>query len=737
MRAFRRDLVYFCYMFQNKSHVDQRIPQFISSLDSCIYSLLSTDNFLEKGEAINSFLDENLNTLFDLRSNFFVKFTHSFIHRIRKKIDKYLKKIEASTEINLHTNPEIIAAQQLLTDFFNPTDLNSIPEPIDFVSIYKDALVRLKIEKHAPKSELKFLHDYYSTYKAIFSIIQQIPWFSTFKDEFMLILAAEKLPIKYSFIINDEIVEYSFTVHSTVYNAKVAIAPDLGVPSDNITIRCNQNSKFMINEMPLTFYSAPFTVEYIPPPPIKYRFMTPKRNVSKLYDYTKTVFDVKNDLRLFLQHEVQCSVNGKILEDHQKLSSLQVKNLLIEVTFTPDYKFHLPNNEILEDSFQANTSMFSVYSSIRQKLDFSFLLYNGESLITDYSAPVGNVYEFNVIKTSSVCRFFKFPHQNIKMLQFEENDTVEKAKEVLKKDFNLNESEFVLTVNNKVLKRLTMPLLHVQSCDIISIKPTDSLLIHFLTSNNERYEIRFKQTATIKEAKQELSNLFNCEFYFIKKDKVMKDSKLLILISPPLIKVEMALTVYHFQFPNGKNKKHEFPPTMTVQEMKKFVAIHQKTEIDNIQLYIDGKMLKDRKYLYDIDCNSLITISVLVTLQFYIQSKNKQSTKSLPFDITATIKDVRQFFSIKTRHNEDKFSFFNDDNEMISDETLLRTLDKEKVITVIIAQKDPEFDETEINEIEKHVTSVFSKDEALSFYVKCGKNFDRFLKNLPANNPTV
>lgn len=41
----------------------------------------------------------------------------------------------------------------------------------------------------------------------------------------------------------------------------------------------------LVDEMQLGFYKPymPFIAQFIPPPPIKYRFMTPHRNVSKFH----------------------------------------------------------------------------------------------------------------------------------------------------------------------------------------------------------------------------------------------------------------------------------------------------------------------------------------------------------------------------------------------------------------------------------------------------------------------
>ena len=822
-------------MFQNKSNVDSRIQDFIQSMDSCLYKILSTENMMEKGEIIDNFLNENIKDLFDLKVNFFVKFTNSFIHRIRKKIDNFLKEIETASKVNLRTNPEIIAAHQLLNDFFNNNEQDSIPEPIDFLNIYKDALTRIKVDKYIQRKDITTFHDFFSTYKAIFSIMQHIPKLASFKESFAPILSAEKLPKKYQFEIDGENVEFSFTVHSTVSNAKASLATHLGVPASNIIIRYskfNSNSnngnnngyyynfnnvnnpnnnffvhlndsnhnyiyfnyipinppsdknnnnentyesnenkenstlklKAMINEMPLTYYLPPFIVEYKPPPPTKYLFNTPKKTVSKVYDYTKTVADVKSDLKTFLQHEVQCAVNGTILEDHQKLSSLNIENSIIQVTFTPDFTFALPNDEIIEDSFQSNTSLYDVYNTISPKISFPFILqYNNEPIYT-YSEPVGDKINFDVVKSNKIIRFFQYPDQTIKLHQFDENENIEGVKMFIKtqlhdmnkdkppetkqnddlsisenKSFSelLNgsadsssEEEFILVAKNKVLKKLTMPISYINSSELIYIKPTDSLLIHFLVANHEKYELRFKKTSTVKEAKAEVANLFKCVFTFMKKEKPIKDSKLLILISPPVITIDMPITTYHFQFPDGKKKKHEFSPIKTIQEIKKFVAIHQKCNVENIQLSMNKKVLKNSKYLYEIDRNALIVISVLIILPFYIQSKSKQSTKMLSFENTATIKNVREFLSMKTRTSEDRLTFFDENDILLNDNKPLSEIEKDKTTNVILAQKHPVFDDFEIQEIEKVVTDNLTKEKACDFYVKCGKNMERFMKNI-------
>lgn len=1035
-------------MLQN-ANIDQRIPRFVSTLDSCLYKIVTTDDLLQKGEIINRFLNENMEYLNDLQNNFFTEFAYSFIHQIRQKIDKYIKKLESITDKNLHANPELIAAQQLLIDFFTPemssnkfqannsesNDANNrqdksnnkigIPEPVDFVSIYKDAFTKLKIEKIAPKSDYKFMNDYYLTYKAIFSIVRQIPQIQSFKNDFQPILSAEKLPLKYTFKMvtpsntngnsedsenpSDKEKEITFTVHSTVRDAKIQLAKELGVPYNSITLKYdfkpkstednsqsstttaatttvatpdvsntsensssnnNNNRNFfynshknnnknniyydpannnannygdiqeitapnnnssitgnnsassgvLINEMFLVHYKSyiPFIVEFVPPPPIKYRFMTPKRNVSKPYDYSKTVADVKSDLRAFLQHEVQLKFKGKLLDDQQKLSLLNIGNEIIEVTFTPDYKFKLTTGEIIVESFQSNTIMFNIYSTLRQKLDFNFFLFfrkklalsssslspqpssarsnpsspdsnlqpkpqkisstepnfqispppnlpapnikpgspiiigknsrseakfdlspnpnaisssNSNNLINltessksdcqfnlnlssnrefqsastsprsesnyelayEYSEPIGNRNEIRVFEIKKIIHFFTFPSNSIRQILFDENDTVETAKDVIKKiiidrsmnvpnldylsivgdranfkilsNFNYNMinlnkltlgegDDFILTINKKPLSRLTMPLSSIPNCSLISIQPTDSLLIQLVVSNGERYEIQMPKTATVKDAKIEASNLFNCDFVFMKKEKVMKESKLLILISNPQIKVEMPNQIYQFLFPNGKNKKHEFSPTLTIHEIKKFVANHQKCDVESIQLTVKGKELKDKSYLYDIDYNSLICVNVFITLPFFISSKNKQSKKSLSFDINSTFKNVRLYLSEKTKHAVDKLSFFDENELFIEDEKKLIDMINTKIITVIIHQKSPEFNESDFKQIDELVSTINSqladqdelkgnedngtdspkvnvnRDTLLALYIKCGLDMDRLQKNL-------
>lgn len=1064
-------------MLQN-ANIDQRIPRFVSSLDSCLYKILSTDDLLQKGEIINRFLNENMNFLNELQNNFFINFAFSFINQIRQKIDKYIKKLESITEVNLHTNPELIAAQQLLIDFFTPeisankgqtnnandqSTPNSkmkIPEPVDFVSIYKDAFTKLKLEKITPKADYKFLNDYYLTYKAIFSIVKQIPQFQQFKNDFQPVLSAEKLPLKYTFKMNSPKnsnsnsnpniqdsenssiteKELSFTVHSTVYDAKVQLAKDLGVPSNSITLKYdvrhksneenanpisttenaansteinnstannasntnnrtffynshksnnknnvyyninnNNNNKYgdvpeinseinnsnnnddkndnnsisvLINDMFLVHYKSymPFIVEFVPPPPKKYHFITPVRNVSKSYDYSKTVADVKSDLRSFLQHEVQLKFKGKLLDDHQKLSILNIGNDIIEVTYTPDYKFKPTTGEIVIGSFQSNTTMFKIYSIMRQKFDYNFLLffrkkfstsstlfspnkqptsksepsseqnlslssptsnsndktekvsrsnsnsdnnlqispssslaskssrsdssndqnlfsppsstsnspfqdkkpssllnlklnsrsdakfdlspdssssprsgrnYNGNldlsmnsrsdiqfnlnqnndlqnefssprvesnyELAVEYSELIGNRNEIRVVEVlKKILLFFKFPSNSIRQILFDENDTVETAKNIIRKiivdqntnipnldylnnmddkanfkiinsnynsinlnNIQLNEGDdFILMANKKPLQQLTLPLSSIQCCNLISIQTTDSLLIQLLVSNGERYEIQLSKTATVKEAKIEASSLFNCEFAFMKKEKVMKDTKLIILLSTPQIRVEMPNQVYQFQFPNGKMKKHEFSPTLKISEIKKFIANHQKCNVESIQLSAKGKELNDKNFLYDVDINSIICVNVFITLPFFISSKNKQSKKSLSFDINSTFKNVRQYLSEKTKHALDKLSFFDENEIFINDDKKLVDMANQKMITAIIHQKNPEFNESDIKKIDELVASInlqvesekekdsnsdnvsVNRESLLALFVKCGLNLNRLQKNL-------
>lgn len=762
-------------------------------------------------------------------------------------------------------NPAFIAAQQLLSEFFTPEILCGktptfkqnetskqleftddsfdirfslvenenqvksknpevgIPEPIDYVSIYKNAFTQMHLDRFALKRELEDFYDYYLTYKTIYSIMQQIPQLKIYRDEFLPLFSAEKLPIKYTFNITspDEVnekTEFSFPLHSTVHDAKLFISSELGISIESLQLKYRSQKTTseeksnegemnnLVDEMQLGFYKPymPFIAQFIPPPPIKYRFMTPQRNVSKFYPYSTTVASVKNDLKHFLQHEVFLSVKNHLLEDNQKLSLLKLENEIIEVTFTPDYHFILPTGEIMVKSFQPTTPMYSVYFELLNYVNCSFLMYyqknqtksvddiqltpsfsktehfsvrpyifrkysliqqskemtqnhnlindqenNPDSyeLVVEYSEFIGEHHEIKLIETKQITRLFKFSSDIVRLLFFHADDNIETAKRIIKQKIETNhfkkfkqEDNFVLFSNNQIHRRLTRPIIDLDPSSLISIKPTDSFLITLLLPIGERYEIRAKKTATVKEAKVEASTIFKCNFIFKKrnKDKILKDSKFLILISPPEIKVEFPKATYHFQFPNGRNKKHEFCPTLTILYVKKFVAVNQKCEIENVKLFYNNDELTNDRFLYEIDPNDLIYISLLISLPFLIIKNNKQSKKKyLSFDRSSTIKEVRQILSERTRLESSQFSFFDDNDLMLLDDKPLAELTNQENIIVIISQTSFELtasDSILLDQIAIELNQKFSiqisKEKVSEAYLKCGLSLVRLQKNL-------
>lgn len=744
VRGIRRYCSEFCSTFDTEFEISSKIPDLVRQIDAVLTLILHEFDDLQKCLVIEEFLNNTIEIFSYLTNEYLVNFAESYIRSIRQKMDSLLRNLESKSATNFRKSPGMIASLQLLDDFYQPFTDGIPNEPIDFAAIVKDGLTSLKTKIVLKPEILAMLHQFYSNYSLIFHMIPAFSAVESFKSSFANDVRTWKVPVEFQFLIDDEKTTLLFQKNATISDAKLKIGQEICLDSSVITI--TQNEKCCHNERRLiSFEKRIFNVSYVPPPPIKYHFQTEVKNVSRFYDFSVKVAQVKDDLAEFLKRDVELKVDGVVLTDGQRLSSLSLKRKAIEVTCLPKFVLIVDGHESDLPLFR-KTTLMDILRESRKNYEF----FVNDSVVNNMSLPLCQMTfkgkRCIVAKeTDKLLRFFELPDQLILQLSFNEDDTVGDAKKSLEKAMK---TKFVLSIGEKRLTRLTAPLkcLHLKKYDVITAKAVTDILLEF-SLGDEVYEIRCKDTMTVDDARMRLQERVRCNFELFQNNKKLKPDKLLILLKSNRINVTVDQTTYRFQMPDGKYKKGAFHPLTTIGEMKDYFGNILSTSPECLQLSSEGKKLKDSKWLYVVDPDVAVVISHVILYDFTLELRDKSTPKRFPFEASARVADVKHNIAQRSRSLQERFSLIYDE-VLLGDDVLLTSLQVTKPIQVVVVPQviiDLEHDPTDaeliqcanemISETELRALKEM-EDEKHAFayllvqFMRCGRNMKTLTNNL-------
>ena len=747
LRGIRRDCAEFCSTFDQEFQVSAEIPALVKRIDSMLSAILREFDDLKKCLTIETFLNENSPKCSYLSREYLVKFAQEYIRSIRQNMDAFLQKLEANSATNFRKSPGMIASLQLLDDFYQPFSDGTPNEPIDFAAIVKDGLASLKTKVVLKPENLVMLQRFHSNYALIFKMVRSLGGVESFRVSFANDLRGWKVPVEFQFVIDNEKTLLTFQKSATVADAKMKIGQELCLDASVVSVF--QNERFCHNERRLmSFDKRVFNVTYQAPPPSKYHFQTEVKNVSRYYDFGVKVSQVKDDLAEFLKRDVELKVDGTVLRDEQRLSSLSLKRKAIEVTCLPKFVLIVDGKESDLPLFR-KTTLMDILKEFRSNYEF----FINDTIANNMSVPLCQM-NFKgdrcivAKETDKLLRFFELPDQSIIQLAFDEDDTVGTAKKHLEKAMK---TKFVLSIGEKRLNRLTAPLkgLHLKKYDVITAKAVTDILLEF-SLGDEVYEVRCKDTMTVDDARARLAERVRCTFELFQNNKQLKPDKLLILLKSNKINVTVEQTTYRFQMPDGKFKKGGFHPLTSIGEMKDYFGNILSTSADYIQLSSGGKKLKDSKWLYVVEPDVPIVISYVIMYDFMLELRDKCTPKRFPFETTASVADVKQNIAQRSRSLQDRFSLIYKDI-LLADSVLLTDLQVVEPIRVVVAPQlvidlehnplDPELiqcvKEMVGDDDIKQLTAMEDENHPLPAllvqFMRCGRNMKTLEKNLSKN----